>query len=104
MADGMSRLRRQPVYFVLLPQTLLLDVAGPAEALRMANRQQSGVRFDVHYVGPCFDTPTSVGLVLKGVAPLPRTLPEDAMVVLAGTVNDPIRASAAADPLWRVPD
>lgn len=42
-----ARERRIPVYVVLAPQTLLLDVAGPLEVLCGANRQQSKVRFDV---------------------------------------------------------
>ena len=98
----MPTIRRQQVYFVLLPQTLLLDVAGPAEALRMANRSQNSVRFDLHFVGPCADALTSVGLVLKKIAPLPRWLPSDAMIVLAGTVDDPIRANAPFGPSRKV--
>jgi transcriptional regulator GlxA family with amidase domain len=85
----MSEPRVQPVYFVLLPQTLLLDVAGPAEALRMANRYQKEVRFDVRFVGPCAEASTSIGLHLTRLAPLPGSLPDDAMVVVAGTVDAP---------------
>ena len=39
--------------FVVPPQSLLLDVAGPAEALRQANRYQREVRFDLSFTGPC---------------------------------------------------
>jgi transcriptional regulator GlxA family with amidase domain len=38
------------VYVVLLQRTLLLDVAGPLEVLRVANREQQKIRFEVHYV------------------------------------------------------
>lgn len=88
--------RDQIVYFVLLPQTLLLDVAGPAEALRMANRYQPDVRFDVRFVGPFPDASTSIGLELTRLDPLPRELPEGAMVVVAGTVDLP--EPVAGDP------
>lgn len=45
--------RRIAVYMVLPARTLLLDVAGPIEALRKANHLQSGVAFDVRYVERC---------------------------------------------------
>jgi hypothetical protein len=40
-----------PVYVVLPPRTLLLDVAGPIEVLRRANVEQNQYRFVFHYVG-----------------------------------------------------
>ncbi len=43
--------RRIPTYVVLPARTLLLEVAGPVEALRYANRAQNQVQFDVRYVG-----------------------------------------------------
>lgn len=79
--------RRIPVYVVLPPQTMLLDVAGPLEVLRMANREQQAIRFDVRYVGPARSVLTSIGLTATGVEPLPRALPEEAMVVLSGDVE-----------------
>jgi transcriptional regulator GlxA family with amidase domain len=94
MTESHGEPRRQSVYFVLLPQTLLLDVAGPAEALRMANRYQDAVRFDLRFVGPRSDVPTSIGLCLTKLAPLPRALPDDAMIVVAGTVDPPGRTGA----------
>ena len=45
-------MKRIPVYVVVPPRMLLLDMAGPLEVLRVANRDQSEVRFDVRYVGP----------------------------------------------------
>lgn len=99
MSGSHGEPRRQAVYFVLLPQTLLLDVAGPAEALRMANRYQDRVRFDLRFVGPRSDPPTSIGLCLTKLAPLPRALPDDAMIVVAGTVDPP--ATGGAEPLRR---
>ncbi len=79
--------RQIPVYVVLPPRTLLLDAAGPLEVLRRANLVQSRVRFEVHYVGPTRSVSTSIGLSVSGIAPLPRTLPDGSMVIVAGNVD-----------------
>ena len=76
--------RRVPVYVVLPARTLLLDVAGPIEALRKANQLQSEVAFDVRYVGMLPEVTSSIGLTLSGIAPLPAAIEDDAMVVLSG--------------------
>jgi transcriptional regulator GlxA family with amidase domain len=81
--------KRQPVYFILPPRTLLLDVAGPAEALAMANRMQSDVRFDIHYCGPAPRIESSIGLPLKDIAPLPASPASNAMIVVAGSIDGP---------------
>jgi transcriptional regulator GlxA family with amidase domain len=86
----MSTAPRPPidVLFVLLPDSLALDWAGPAEALRMANQvlqaQGQPARFVLRFVGPVSETVSSVGLKLVGLAPLPDTLPEPSWVVLVG--------------------
>ncbi len=82
-----GRPRLIPVYVVLQPRTLLLDVAGPLEVLRRANREQSDVCFDVHYIGPSASVLTSVGIALCGIDPMPRSLPAKAMILLAGDVD-----------------
>ena len=41
-----------PVYVVIPPRVLLLDVAGPMEVLRKANLEQDRLRFAVSYIGP----------------------------------------------------
>lgn len=77
------------VFFVLLPDSLLLDWAGPAEALRMANRalvtHGRQPRFALHFVGPQPSVTASVGAQLCAVRPLP-SLPatRPAWVVLVG--------------------
>lgn len=76
--------RRIPVYVVLPARTLLLDVAGPMEALRKANQLQSEVAFDVRYVGALPEITSSIGLTVSGIAPLPETIEDSAMVVLSG--------------------
>jgi transcriptional regulator GlxA family with amidase domain len=88
---GAPAIRRIPVFVVLPPQTMLLDVAGPCEVLRAANRQQSKVCFDVHYVGASSSIATSIGLGLEGVDPLPESVPDNAMVVVVGSVEEPMQ-------------
>jgi len=80
-------MKRIPVYVVVPPRMLLLDMAGPLEVLRVANRDQSEVRFDVRYVGPSASVVSSVGMTLAEIEPLPETLPNEAMVVLPGDVD-----------------
>nr|WP_315229413.1 helix-turn-helix domain-containing protein [uncultured Albidiferax sp.] len=66
------------VLFVLLPNSLILDWAGPAEALRIANQcllaQGQPERFALQFVGPDGSTATSVGAQLTGLQPLPSAL------------------------------
>jgi transcriptional regulator GlxA family with amidase domain len=76
-----------PVFVVIPPRLLLLDIAGPLEALRQANMVQAAVRFSVRYVGPSSSLVTSIGITLAAVEPLPDRLPADAWVVLAGDVE-----------------
>jgi transcriptional regulator GlxA family with amidase domain len=77
-----------PVHFVLLPGSLVLDWAGPAEALRIANQvlAETGQppRFDLHFIGPVDSPRTSVGIAVSGVSPLPDRLPRDSWLVLIG--------------------
>jgi transcriptional regulator GlxA family with amidase domain len=64
------------VYFVLLPGSLILDWAGPAEAIRIANQlltRQGGVpRFELHFICPSNAAESSVGVMLSGLSPLPH--------------------------------
>ncbi len=73
-----------PVFVVLPPQTLLLDVAGPLEVLRYANEQQDAVRFDCKYVAAAKTQTTTIGLSLAGLEALPEALPDNAMVLISG--------------------
>lgn len=76
------------VLFVVLPNTLLLDLAGPAEAFRLANQQSvaSGraAPFKLRFVGPQGSSSTSVGLTLAALEPLPTVLGQRTWVVLLG--------------------
>ena len=80
-------MRQIEVYVVIPPRLLLLDVAGPLEVVRWANHVQTAVRFEVHYVGPSSSLQTSIGLTLTKIHPLPDKVPQGALVVLAGDVE-----------------
>lgn len=65
------------VHFLLLPGSLIMDWAGPAEALRIANQclraRGQAELFRLHYVGPQAQTVSSVGAQISGLQPLPDT-------------------------------
>lgn len=86
--------RRIPVFVVVPPRTLLLDIAGPVEVLRKANLEQPVVRFDVAYIGSRARVGSSIGLDLSGIAPLPASLPENALLLVSGQVDEPLGADA----------
>ncbi len=86
-----------PVYVVLPPRLTLLDIAGPMEVLRRANLEQTDVRFDVRYVGPSATVLTSIGIPVSSIEPLPPLLPDEAMIVLAGDVDDVLMCAGRTD-------
>lgn len=92
------------IAFVLLPGTLLLDLAGPAEAFRLANQRllQRGLpaAYRLRYLGPQAQVESSVGAVLAHLEPLPATLPADTTVVLLGQPSG--QESALQKPVSRV--
>lgn len=81
------------VYVVIPPRVLLLDVAGPLEVLRKTNLIQSVVRFQVRYIGPSPSAQSSIGLQVADIEPLPKRLPDGAMVVIAGSADAPLGCS-----------
>lgn len=80
------------VLFVLAPRALLLDLAGPAEALRLANqhlmRRGEPARFRLRYAGPAERIDSSVGLPLAGLEPLPPALARPSWIVLVGQPSE----------------
>ena len=76
------------VLFVIVPHSLLLDVAGPAEAFRLANwhREIRGLppRFRLRFAAPTDSQETSVGLSIAGLEPLPQDLGTATWVVVVG--------------------
>ena len=87
-----------PVLFVLLPNVLMLDLAGPAEVLRLAAQVEDSTagEFDLQYVSPVETLQTSIGLPLTGLAPLPPTLAPGTLVVLVGSTSKVTKACQQA--------
>jgi transcriptional regulator GlxA family with amidase domain len=71
------------VVFALLPNVVLLDVAGPAEAFRIANRLVPG-SYSLRYVGSTRTVDSAVGLQLAAVQPLPKALPAGSTIIVTG--------------------
>src|SRR5678815_3248226 len=94
--------RKTPIdlLFVIAPHSLLLDIAGPAEAFRLANlrRTERGLlpRFRLRFTGPLATTVTSVGLSLTELEPLPKILKSPTWVVLAGQPSVHVHRPAPA--------
>jgi transcriptional regulator GlxA family with amidase domain len=93
------------VLFVIAPNSLLLDIAGPAEAFRLANlhRARRGLApcFNLRFVGQVPKVVTSVGVPIADLEPLPQTLRTTTWVVTVGQpsarvteVTPPILAAA----------
>lgn len=93
-----SEPHRIPVFVVVPPRLLLLDIAGPLEVLRQANRVQDAVRFEVMYIGPQSSLQTSIGVTLSAIDPLPRELKPGSWVVLAGDVEQVMQCGGKTDP------
>jgi transcriptional regulator GlxA family with amidase domain len=96
--ESIPEVRRIPVFVVLPARLLLLDIAGPIEVLRQANRVNSAVRFEVHYIGPIASLQTSIGIKLAGIEPLPQELPAESWIVLAGDVEHVMLCGGAFGP------
>jgi transcriptional regulator GlxA family with amidase domain len=75
------------VLFVVAPHSLLLDIAGPAEAFRLVNtrhaEQGQGPHFRLRFAGATASAPTSVGLPIT-LEPLPDSFATTTWVVLVG--------------------
>lgn len=69
------------VYFVTLPGVMALDLAGPAEALRLAGQ------FTLHYIGPQPEVVMSTGLTVSHLQPLPESLPKDSILIIPGVAE-----------------
>jgi transcriptional regulator GlxA family with amidase domain len=93
--------------FVIAPHSLLLDIAGPAEAFRLANlhRERRGLqpRFRLRFAGPEAAVPTSVGVALANLEALPERLVVPTWVVLVGQPSarlEPVTPAIAATAKW----
>lgn len=69
------------VYFLMLPNVLLLDVSGPAEVLRLCGQ------FQLHYVSPVPQITCSIGMTIGQLAPLPQEWDEGDILVIPGIAD-----------------
>lgn len=83
------------ILFALLPQTVLLDVAGPAEAFRIANRQVPD-SYALGFFGATRTIEAAIGLQLTAVRPLPRRAPPGSIIVVTGVITGALDFSAPA--------
>ncbi len=83
------------VLFALLPQAVLLDVAGPAEAFRIANQQVPG-SYALRFAGATRTLASGVGLQLGRLRPLPRRVANDTLIVVTGVVGRSLDLEAPA--------
>lgn len=88
------------VLFLLLPDSLILDWAGPAEALRMANAamlaQGKPEPFRLRFVSPLPQTVSSVGVTVSGLEALPSTFARPSWLVLLGQPGQHMTLDSAA--------
>jgi transcriptional regulator GlxA family with amidase domain len=78
------------VYFAMLPDLVLLDVAGAAEAFRTANRLAPD-SYDLKFVAPVEHLKTGVGLELHKLPSLPDPVADDSIVVVTGIIGNEVR-------------
>lgn len=83
------------VLFALLPEVVLLDVAGAAEAFRLANLLVPG-SYDLQFVGASASLRSAVGLQLHRLQRLPAEVPDDSIVVVTGVTSAALDLEAEA--------
>jgi transcriptional regulator GlxA family with amidase domain len=74
------------VLFVILPDVVLLDVAGAAEAFRIADREVPG-SYALQFVGPTPRVQAAIGLRLEGLRALPARVADDSIIVVTGVTS-----------------
>jgi transcriptional regulator GlxA family with amidase domain len=82
------------VLFAILPEVVLLDVAGAAEAFRLAEREASG-SYQLRFVGTQAAVRAAVGLQLHKLEPLPSRVPDHAVVVITGVTSKALSLDSA---------
>lgn len=68
-----------PVWFLMVPGIMSLDVTGPAETLKLA-----GGAFELRYIGPEESIMTSTDMTVSHIEPLPDRLPAGSLLVVPG--------------------
>ena len=91
------------VWFLVVPRTSMINVAGPWEVLGHANDLLGREAYGLQAFGPSAPaTQTRFGLCLSGVRPLPSRLdsPPDTVIVAGASPSDPIPVDHAPLVPW----
>lgn len=83
------------VLFAILPEVVLLDVAGAGEAFRIAEREAPG-SYQLRFVSTQPRVRAAVGLHLDQLEPLPSRVPDDSIIVVTGVTTRGLRLESAA--------
>ena len=93
-------MNRVDVAIAVPPRTLLLDVAGPAEAFRLADthlaEQGRPERFRLRFVGPQAQAASSVGLQVANLEALPTRFDAPTWLMVVGQPSAALRQPDAA--------
>jgi transcriptional regulator GlxA family with amidase domain len=82
------------VLFAILPEVVLLDVAGAAEAFRIAEREVPG-SYQLRFVSTQSTIRAAVGLQLDKLEPLPERVPDHSVIVVTGVTTRGLRLDGA---------
>ena len=82
------------VLFAILPEVVLLDVAGAAEAFRSAERQVPG-SYQLRFVSTQSQVRAAVGLHLDKLEPPPARVPDHSVIVVTGVTTQGLRLDGA---------
>ncbi len=82
------------VLFAILPEVVLLDVAGAGEAFRIAEREVPR-SYRLRFVATQSSVRAAVGLHLDQLEPLPEHVPDDSIIVVTGVTSRGLRLDSA---------
>jgi transcriptional regulator GlxA family with amidase domain len=82
------------VLFAILPEVVLLDVAGAADAFRIAEREAPG-NYQLRFVSTQSTVRAAVGLHLDKLEPLPDHVPDHSIIVVTGVTSKGLRLDSA---------
>lgn len=85
-ARGTSPVATRDVLFLLMPNLVFLDLAGPVDVFRNANSRVHG-SYRLRFVAPESSIPLAGGLIFAGCEPLPARLRPGTVLVLMGTAG-----------------
>lgn len=82
------------VLFAILPELVLLDVAGAGEAFRIAEREAPG-SYQLRFVSTQSTVRAAVGLHLNKLEPLPAHVPDHSVIVVTGVTSKGLSLDSA---------